>query len=194
VTEYAFVNTISRGLQVHKGSDDKLYLYNLHYLRPPSISRRFSFDPILRVLRPELLFSIRDKSSSGTSLISPQVVQDDDIDSIDLAQSFIGQESKIRDTGSKGALLNMVNMRLLDLQSSDKVKLSTALVNEAIVPSGILHTKIIPEAVQMLVMFCILNIFYCSCVIVREQIRTIWLSYLWNLTALHHFCTGEELI
>lgn len=153
MTEYAFVNTISRDLQVHKGDDEKLYLYNLHHLRPPSISRRFSFDPILRVLRPELLLNIRANSPTGISLISPQVVQDDEIDSIDLAQSFIGQESKIRDTGSKGALLNMVNLRLLDLQSSEKMKLSTALVNEAIVPSGILYTKIIPEAVHMLVIF-----------------------------------------
>jgi len=120
------------------------------------------------VLRPELFVNLQLESPNYISYISPQVIQDDDLDSIDLAQSFMGQESKLRDVGSKGALLNMINARLEDIKTTENIKLSSALLSEAIRPSGILHMKIIPEAVHMLVINIYLSIVKCCCVLLRS--------------------------
>jgi len=113
------------------------------------ILRKNSFDVFTRKLRPELLKKI--KSSLSNVHISPQSFEEEDGLSIDLKYSFVNQESLVKDTGSKTALLNIITSKTKELLESDKKMLSDTLTEEAIKPSGYLYMTILPETIQILV-------------------------------------------
>jgi Translation initiation factor eIF3 subunit 135 len=84
------------------------------------------------------------------SFVSPQILLDCDMGSIDLAESFAGEQERILDIGSKAALLKLIVSRAVKLATDGSRKLSDALLEEAFKPSCILHTVVIPETACML--------------------------------------------
>ena len=146
---YLFCNTLAKDLQFHK-CEDRLYALNTTHLRPSGLARRGTFDAFIRVLRPELVNSLQKDKNIFLSSLSISGV---DSLSIDIAQSFIGHEASLYDIGTQSAQLNMVKNRTIAIRSNteeEKKKLSDALTAEAVNPSAILYSKVIPETAEML--------------------------------------------